>query len=237
MFNRTNMAVLIFALAYIALTVLYFFSETSGNFKRRAVNKITLAVLFLAFFSAFFFKKDYIGTYGAYQIVGLVGFLFAFLGDIALLWSFMAGGVLFIIGNISLFIYELLIFSKSGISPSHYWWCLLIFAGLMTYMYSAYFTKRIDFGKVGIAMPVYVTSVTLHGSMALGMLANASLLQSASAGSFVHFTLFGLGLFLFMVSDYFLTAHEFVNKNNWVLRCNSGTYFIGMMLAAISFAF
>ena len=35
-----------FIIAYLTVLCLYFFSETSGNFKRRAVNKIALAVLF-----------------------------------------------------------------------------------------------------------------------------------------------------------------------------------------------
>lgn len=236
MINSLYLIIGIFSVVYVVITVMYFFSETSGNFPRRAVNKIVLATLFFGFFLVSFFKKGYMSNYGAYQIVGLIGFLFAYLGDVFLLWNFVVGGVLFMVGNISLFIYEILLLSVNGIPLKNYWWCILIFAGLMFYIYASHFSKRIDFGSKGILMPIYVTSVSLHGTLAFGIMANASALSLVGAGSFAHFSVLGLGLFLFMVSDYFLITHEYVNKNNWVLRMNSGTYFIGMMLAAISFA-
>ena len=225
-----------FMVLYTAITICYLFSETSGNFTLRAVNKIGLAALYLLIFIFAFFKFDYMGTQGTYQIVALIGFALAFLGDVVLLWSFVVGGALFAAGNVALFVYELLVLSKNGIPFSDYWWFLLIFLAPVFYLFTQHFTKRVDFGKLGVGMPIYIATVSLQGCGGFAMMANAHALQAAGAGTYLHFTVFGAGLFFFMVSDYFLTAHEYVNKNNWVLRCNSFTYFIGIMLAAISFS-
>ena len=235
MYSPTLLLVL-FVAFYTVITICYLFSETSGNFPLRAVNKIGLATLYLLIFIFAFIKLDYMGKYGTYQIVALIGFALAFLGDVVLLWSFVVGGALFAAGNVALFVYELLVLSKNGIPFADYWWFLLIFLAPVFYLFTQHFTKRVDFGKLGIGMPIYIATVSLQGCGGFAMMANAHALQAAGAGTYVHFTVFGAGLFFFMVSDYFLTAHEYVNKNNWVLRCNSLTYFMGIMLAALSFS-
>ena len=77
-------------------------------------------------------------------------------------------------------------------------------------------------------MPIYVTTVTSHGMLSMAV---------ASAVGGIHMILLAAGLVLFMISDYFLTTHKFIKHEKWVLRCNSGTYFTGMLLAAVSFTF
>jgi len=46
--------------------------------------------------------------------------------------------------------------------------------------------------------------------------------------------LFGAGVFLMMISDYILSVHKFKHGANWILRCNSASYFVGTLLAALS---
>ena len=50
----------------------------------------------------------------------------------------------------------------------------------------------------------------------------------------VEMMLFGIGLGLFMISDYFLMIYKFKYHKNWILRCNSGTYFIGLLMVVLS---
>ena len=90
----------VFIIAYLTILCLYFFSETSGNFKRRAVNKIALAVLFEAYaVSAYLLHSPLFSM----RMILPIGLFFAFLGDIFLLWNFVRGGICFSIGNFCIF--------------------------------------------------------------------------------------------------------------------------------------
>ena len=48
--------------------------------------------------------------------------------------------------------------------------------------------------------------------------------------------LLGIGLTLFMVSDYFLVVYKYKTKRKRTLRLNTSCYFLGMMLVALSFS-
>ncbi len=210
-----------FVSVYLALLIAYFFSETSGNFRRRCVNKIAMASLFLIFALAAYLRA---GRFPGIDLVLLAGLLFSFLGDVLLLWSFYKGGVFFNIGNYLLFAYELLLIRRLEIPVARLWPAAAVFLLFWGGTMSAKRMGLLDFGKVRI-FPEYLLSVSLHGSLGLAL---------ALAYPTPRMLLLGCGLFLFMVSDYFLTVREFVVRKNWVLRCNSGTYFVGMMLAALS---
>ena len=75
-------------------------------------------------------------------------------------------------------------------------------------------------------MALYLSSITLHG-----------LLGGVSA-IFVGTTpilVMGIGSLLFMCSDYILTVDRFViQKNKWIIRANSLTYFGGLLLIVLS---
>ena len=45
-----------------------------------------------------------------------------------------------------------------------------------------------------------------------------------------------LGLLLFMISDHFLVIYKFKRKQKCMLRANTASYFLGMMLVALSFS-
>ena len=50
-----------------------------------------------------------------------------------------------------------------------------------------------------------------------------------------RFMLMGLGSFLFMISDIDLNAYRFVfNNNKWLIRFNSLTYFVGLLLIVLA---
>ena len=172
-----------FIIAYLTVLCLYFFSETSGNFKRRAVNKIALAVLFEGYAVGAYLLHSPLFSM---RMILPIGLFFAFLGDIFLLWNFVRGGICFSIGNLCLLLYE---------------------AMLMRYL------------------NVSLCILSLHGSLGAVL---AAVCPSPSI------KIFGAGVFLMMISDYILSVHKFKHGANWILRCNSASYFVGTLLAALS---
>lgn len=213
-----------FILVYSAVLIAYFFSETSGNFRRRAVNKIVMASMFLVFGTIWFLMNGYSG----WQVVALFGLFFAWLGDVLLLWSFSKGGVSFMIGNVFFILYEILLLKEAGVAFAKLWWCVLLFLTLSIMVAVLATRKWIDFGKLELPLILYMATTTGHGTLGLGL---------AASVPGIHPLLLGIGLALFMVSDYFLMAHKFKYHRDAVLRCNSGTYFLGMLLVALSFSF
>ncbi|MCQ2488972.1 MAG: lysoplasmalogenase [Clostridia bacterium] len=221
----------IFVCVYVAITISYFFSETSGNFKRRAVNKIGLAALFLCYSIFEFFHLGY--GFGSLQFICLIGVFFAFLGDVFLLWSFSKGGVLFGVGNVVLFCYELQYFAANGLAFKDYWWFLIILAVVFITWACLWYGGWYDYSKKPIMKWIftpYILSVTLHGTLSI-----AGLFVLPSSAKSI---LLCCGLILFMISDYFISLHKFkYTESKAILRLNSGTYFIGLMLVALSFSF
>ncbi len=219
---------LIFVIVYMAMTVAYLFSETSGVFKRRAINKIALASLFLIYAIVETIRLG--NPYGAWQLLLLAGIVFCYIGDVWLLWSFTKGGIAFSIGNVIIFIAVNIYLSMKGIAFSSYWFFLLIFAvligGFMYLVKAGWFDMNEGMKK---KFPLYIISVTLHGTLSIAGL------------FFLHDTksvLLFVGLILFMISDYFISLHKFKYKESKaILRCNSFSYFTGLMLAALSFSF
>lgn len=211
----------VFIIAYLALLCLYFFSETGSSFKRRAVNKILLAVLFEVYaVSAYLLHSPLFSL----RILLPIGLFFAFLGDIFLLWNFVRGGICFSIGNFFLLFYAVFLLRYEHISL----WILapaavifFLFWGTTMLLYRK---DYIDFSRVRI-FPAYLFSVSMHGSLGAVI---------AAACPIAGVRLFGMGAFLMMISDYILSVHKFKHGANWILRCNSAAYFTGTLLAALS---
>ena len=213
-----------FIIAYLALLCLYFFSETTDNFKRRAVNKILLASLFE--FCALFLCFSAEGPYGI-RLLLLAGLTFAFIGDIVLLWSFSGGGMFFGCANLLLFSYEVALAVRYSIPFVRLLPAAAVFIAFWGTLMQFFRKGIIRFGGIGV-YPVYMGSVSLHGSLGIVL---------ASVHPENGLLLLGIGSFLMMVADYFLTAYEFRHKKDWVLRCNSAAYFIGTMLSALSLSY
>ena len=214
----------IFVVVYLATLVAYFFSETSGNHKRRSINKIILASLFLIPCIV-----GYIINFKSldYSLILLIGIVFCFAGDVLLLFSFTKGGISFMTGNILISTY-LVIHILTNNVPHIY---PIIAVALFLIAGSIFITlaqkKVINLRNMFIPISFYILSVTLHGLLSLSLLAYYHN---------IHYILFSLGLALYMVSDYFLMTYKFKYPwKKWVLRCNSGTYFVGMLLVALSY--
>ena len=75
-------------------------------------------------------------------------------------------------------------------------------------------------------MAFYLSSITLHGLLGL---------VSAIFISTTPVIVMGIGSLLFMVSDYILTVDRFIiQKNKWIVRGNSLTYVVGLLLIVLS---
>lgn len=209
---------IIFVCLYVPTLILYFFSETSGIHRRRAINKITMASLFLICGVIGFV----LGEKNACRTILLIAMFFSFVGDCLLLWSFKKGGIAFIIGNVFYIIYLLIVSYNNKYSiilwPLFFILIFSVFRHLDKVDY-------LDLSKMK-AFYGYMSSVIGHGSLGITLLIQAKdpVLR-----------LLCIGLILFMISDFFIAAHNFHDKDNkLLLRCNSGTYFLGMMLVALA---
>ncbi|NLZ75085.1 MAG: hypothetical protein GX914_01120 [Erysipelotrichia bacterium] len=208
----------IFIIVYIPALIMYLFSKTSGNFKRRATNKIALASLFmLCGLYAFLIREKSVSL-----IILMIALFFSYLGDIILLWSFEKGGYAFITGNIIYCIYLYIIHYK------YHLWQLIVVAVLIVLLYLLYrhFVNEgiLDLGDLE-EFNFYMITVISQGTMGTVM----AFFTSSNINKVL-----GIGLLLFMVSDFFIAFQNFYNrKSNLILRCNSIAYFLGMMLIAI----
>lgn len=223
-----SIPMLIFIVVYMATTIAYLFSETSGNFKRRAINKICLASMFLIYAIYATIRHGNLGV--TLQSLCLIGVFFCFVGDVWLLWSFSKGGFSFGLGNVILFAYEIMYFKEHGLKFSQYWFFiipLIILIGVQSYLiaHDWYDMEK----EMKLAFPFYLLSVSLHGTLSL-----IGLIYLYDVKSLLLL----IGLILYMISDYFISLHKFKFKDSkLILRCNSFSYFTGLMLVALSFSF
>lgn len=220
-----NIGIISFIAIYLGLLVCYFFSETSGNLKRRAINKITLASMFLAF-GVVAYILNY--NFFSYHIIALLAIIFAFLGDVYLLYSFTKGGILFLVSNALFFVYEWIIIFANKIPLVNVLWFILLFISLFGCFFVLTKKKVLNFKTKNPHILSYVGSVTLQGTLGITM---------ALYYLNTKMILFGFGLGLFMISDYFLMVHKFKVHKNWILRSNSACYFIGLLMVVLSFIF
>ena len=215
----------VFVLVYMVALFSYFFSETSGNLKRRAINKIFLSTMFLLL-GMVSYALNY--SFFSYKLFCLIAIFFAFLGDVFLLYSFTKGGILFIISNIFFFVYEWIFITYSDISFVDIGWFILLFISLFGTFFILTIKKVLNFKTKNIQILTYVFCVTLCGSLGITM---------ALRFMNTEMVLFGIGMGLFMISDYFLMVYKFKKHKNWILRANSACYFIGLLMVAFCFIF
>jgi len=212
---------IIFSIIYFILLGSYLLVETSGNFKARCVNKIVMASMFLLL--------------SIYEIITanptildyllMISIFFSYVGDVWLLWSFKKGGISFMIGNIGYVVHNMIIMAQGRVEINF----IIIWLVLFSIFYSIFiiFVKKglLDISKMKI-FAAYMMTVIGHGCTGIILFAFCPELS---------IRIYGLGLFFFMISDFFISFHNFYDKSiKWILRCNSFTYFLGMYLVAIS---
>ena len=212
----------LFVACYLVTLCCYFFSETSGNFNRRATNKIILASEFLVYALVVYFTHY---PPVSIHLICMLAIAFSWAGDVMLLYSFAKGGVPFTIGNILFVVYEIVYMSRLSIPFARVWWCIPLFFIMWG---SMHVLERRGWlrGKHSVGFVRYCLSTTAHGCLGVAF---------AVACPTPRVLLLGIGLMLFTVSDYFLALHNFkVPASKTILRLNSGTYFLGLLLIVLS---
>lgn len=214
----------IFSVIYLLFLFAYFITRVGNNMKLRAINKYILASMYLVYAIVMFFLNDLSNIH----YVLLLALLFAFLGDVLLVFSFSKGGMCFLLSNITFSLFYLINIIEYKIPFFNYFWIFIlsiILICLFLFLSNKY-PQKIKLGKMKYPMTLYLTSITLHGLFGL---------VSAIFISTTSFVLMGIGSLLFMLSDYILTIDRFIIKNNkWIIRSNSLTYFVGLLLIVVS---
>ena len=217
--------IIAFIVIYCAVLCCYFYTETTGNLKLRAPNKIIMALMFFIFGTVFICKNFVINPLHYLAIVGL---FLAMLGDIFLLFSYNRGGDFFLAGNVCFIAYQAILLSYHNVGIGSYWWVFLVIAALWGTFFILFkkFPNVFKLGKMKAPFLFYLSSIIPNGIFGLAVMIFVP-----------RFFLFGLGMFIFMLSDFDITFHKFVCPDNkWVLRLNSALYFVGMLIAVLNFA-
>ena len=158
----------------------------------------------------------------------LIALFFAYFGDIFLVFDFNKGGTSFMIGNALFAIFYIVTLIKCSIPFLYYFWIFIVWAAIVSlFIYlSKKYPNIIKLGKLRKPMTFYLSSITLHGLMGL---------VTAIFVGCTPLVVMGIGSVLFLVSDCILTIDRFViQKNKWIVRANSLTYFVGMLLIVLS---
>lgn len=214
---------IVFIVAYMLVLCIYFYTETSGEMRLRAPNKILLATMFLVY-GIIQFATRYSQT--SFHLIVMAGLFLAWLGDVFLLFDFGRGGDFFLGANVCFIAYQLTVNVEQGHGFGQFWWVFAVTAVIVSAIIFFVTKKKLDMGAIKWPMMMYMASITLSGMCGIS-------LMILCAGT--PYALFGLGIALFMVSDYLLSVYKFFAKGNkWVLRCNSLTYFVGMLLVVLS---
>lgn len=211
-------AVTVYALLTLTLALLKGFKVDSRG--RGAVKMITAAVFVAA------------GIYGcvtesgAYDFVLVIGLVFAFLGDLFLVFMdkralFIAGVISFSCASLTFTVYAALLFGFQ-------WWALLPFAVLCAANVVCQVKKVYDFGSCAVYLNIYTVLVTLCGCTGLILLCT-----TANVGVI----LFGAGCLAYMLSDVCLGLYIYKFSYRWVDIINTLLYFPGLFLIALSLIF
>ena len=222
--------IIVFIVIYCLVLCLYFYTETSGNLKLRAPNKITLALMFFIFglVYAIIGMNSGIFDHGLMPLF-IVALFLSMLGDIFLLFSFSTGAHFFAAGNIAFSAFQLTLLTYYyQVSMGNLWWIFLVIPFLWAiYPVLAHiYPNKFPFGKDKSSVYFYMATITTSGTLGL-----------ATAIFAPHYRIMGIGLILFMLSDFDIILHKYVfPKNKWVHRLNSALYFTGLLMIVLNVA-
>jgi uncharacterized membrane protein YhhN len=216
---------IVFIAIYLIALCCYFKTRTSDNIKYRAINKYIMATMYLVLAIVTFLTKY---EFASYQTLLMAALIFAWLGDVFLVFDFGRGGDFFLAGNICFILYEQIVMVDHGYGFKDFAWTFIAAAVILGAFIIACgsMPDKIKIGKMRWPMTFYLSTIILHGMTGLAM---ALLLPGT------NFVMMGIGSLLFMASDMILTAYRFVfNNNKWLIRANSLTYFTGLLLIVLS---
>lgn len=218
---------IVFIVIYLIALFCYFFTRTSETKKYRAVNKYLMATMYLVYAIYHIARRQPFASYHTMLILALI---MAWLGDIFLVFDFGRGGDFFLAGNVGFTLYEMMVMSDHGLTFRQYGWVFAVVAvmlGCFIFACSKW-PQKFKLGKMRWPMTFYLSSIYTHGITGLFM---ALLLPGTP------YQIMGIGSFLFMVSDIILTLYNYVfGENKWLVRANSLTYFVGLLLIALATA-
>ena len=216
---------LIFIVIYLIALFCYFFTRTSETKKYRAANKYLMATMYLVYAIYHISQRQPFASYHTMLILALI---MAWLGDIFLVFDFGRGGDFFLAGNVGFTLYEMMVMNDHGLTFRQYGWVFAVVALMLGGFIFACskWPKRFKLGKMRWPMTFYLSSIYTHGITGLFM---AALLPNTP------FMIMGIGSLLFMISDIILTLYNYVfGESKLLIRANSLTYFVGLLLIALS---
>ena len=219
---------LLFIIIYLILLFCYFFTRTSETKKYRAANKYLMATMYLVYGIYHIAKRYPVSSIHTMLIVALI---LAWFGDIFLVFDFNRGGDFFLAGNLCFIFYEMMVLCSLGLTFRDFGWIFIVVALMLSlFIFACWkWPDKFKLGKMKWPMTFYLSSIYTHGITGL------ALLLMAPPGS--SFRIMGLGSFLFMISDIILTLYNYVfGENKWLVRLNSLTYFVGLLLIVLSTA-
>ncbi|MCR4856341.1 MAG: lysoplasmalogenase [Erysipelotrichaceae bacterium] len=215
----------LFVIVYYAALFCYFFTRVSENIKYRAINKYIMATMYLVLAIIVFFRKY---DFASYQTLLMAALIFAWLGDVFLVFDFGRGGDFFLAGNVCFTLYEQIVMVSHGYDYHSFFWVFIVVALILGSFYyaSGRWPDKIRMGRMRGPFCFYLSSILTHGFTGLCM---ALLLPGT------NYVMMGIGSFLFMISDLILTTYMYIlSKNKWLIRANSLTYFTGLLLIVLS---
>lgn len=215
---------IIFSVIYFLFLCAYFVTRVGDNIKYRALNKFILATMYLVYAIVMFHVKDFSG----YHYVMMAALFLAYLGDLFLVFDLNRGGDFFLAGNVCFATFYLASLTNANVPFVNYFWVFILWSALIgTFVLLAKkYPNVLKLGKMKYPMAFYLSSITLHGLLGL---------VSAIFIGTTPIVVMGIGSVLFMMSDYILTVDRFViQKNKWIIRSNSLTYFGGLLLIVLS---
>ena len=215
---------IVFSVIYVLFLCAYFVTRVGDNIKHRAINKTILATMYLVYAIVMF----HVGGFSGYHYVMMAALFLAYMGDLFLIFDLNRGGDFFLAGNVCFATFYLASLKAANVPFVNYFWVFIIWAILISlFIYLAKkYPNVLKLGKMKYPMALYLSSITLHGLLGL---------VSAIFIGTTPLIVMGIGSVSFMISDYILTLDRFViPKRKWLIRCNSLTYFVGLLLIVLS---
>lgn len=213
----------VFLTVYISLTAALIAMKLCkiGNRRRGVVKILTSA----SFVGAGIYACSTLGA--GLHLVLFAGLVCAALGDVLLV--FMDEHRFFVAGVLSFSVASLMFSVYSVLQYGWHWWSLLVFAAVEICNVVCQKAGVISYGKSKVYLNIYTVLVTACGALGLTLFCQGL----ASLPMF----LFGLGCFLYFMSDFCLGLYMFRFHNRVVDSVNSVLYFPSMLLIALSLLF
>lgn len=208
----------VFALLTVTLIILKGFRVSSRG---RGVIKMLTAALFVATVIYGCLQHK-----GKYDFVLVIGLCFAFLGDLFLV--FMDKRALFIAGVLSFAAASSTIFCYAVLEYGFNYWALLPLLILIVANIVCQAVRLYSYGSSIVYLNIYTLCVSLCGSLGLVLLCTANS---------TAMILFGLGCFMYLLSDICLGLYLYKFKSRIIDMVNTLLYFPGMLLIALSLIF